>query len=55
MDLSKSDGAKFVRAHWEVARWGRGPVTPDFEISLRVREIPAVLLQEARAEAATRR
>ena len=55
VDLSKSNGAKFVRAHWEVARWGRGPVTPDFEISLRVREIPAELLQEARAEAATRR
>jgi hypothetical protein len=55
VDLSKSDGAKFVRAHWEVARWGRGPVTPDFEITLRMREIPAELLQEARAEAATRR
>jgi hypothetical protein len=55
VDLSKSNGAKFVRAHWEVARWGRGPVTPDFEISLRLREIPSELLQEARAEAATRR
>ncbi len=55
VDLSKSNGAKYVRAHWEVARWGRGPVTPNFEVSLRVREIPAELLQEARAEAATRR
>jgi hypothetical protein len=55
VDLSKSNGAKYVRAHWEVARWGRGPVTPDFEVSLRMREIPAELLQEARAEAATRR
>jgi hypothetical protein len=55
VDLSKSDSAKFVRAHWEVARWGRGPVTPDFEITLRMREIPAELLREARAEAATRR
>jgi hypothetical protein len=54
VDLSKSDGANFVRAHWEVARWGRGPVTPNFEVSLRVREIPAELLQEARAEAASR-
>ena len=52
VDLSKSNGARYVRAHWEVARWGRGPVTPDFEISLRLREIPAELLQEARAEAA---
>jgi hypothetical protein len=55
VDLSKSNGAKFLRAHWEVARWGRGPVTPSFEIALRVREIPAGLLQEARAEANTRR
>jgi len=54
VELSQSDGAKFLRAHWEVNRWGRGPVTPSFEIALRVREIPADLLQEARAEAATR-
>ena len=55
VDLSQANGAKFLRAHWEVGRWGRGPVTPNFEVSLRVREIPAELLQEARAEAATRR
>ena len=55
VDLSQASGAKFLRAHWEVGRWGRGPVTPSFEIGLRVREIPAELLQEARAEAATRR
>ena len=52
VDLSQANGAKFLRAHWEVARWGRGPVTPSFEIALRVREIPADLLQEARGEAA---
>ena len=55
VDLSQANGAKFLRAHWEVGRWGRGPVAPSFEIGLRVREIPAELLQEARAEAATRR
>jgi hypothetical protein len=55
VDLSQAKGAKFLRAHWEVGRWGRGPVTPSFEIALRVREIPADLLQEARSEAATRR
>lgn len=55
VDLSQANGARFLRAHWEVARWGRGPVAPNFEIALRVREIPADLLQEARAEAATRR
>ena len=55
VDLSQANGAKFLRAHWEVARWGRGPVTPNFEIAVRVREIPADLLREARAEAATLR
>ena len=55
VDLSQANGAKFLRAHWEVGRWGRGPVTPSFEIALRVREIPADLLQEVRSEAATRR
>src|SRR5215469_13761286 len=30
VDLSQAEGAKFLRAHWEVGRWGRGPVTPSF-------------------------
>jgi len=55
VDLSKASGAKFVRAHWEVNRWGRGPVTPNFEASLRVREVSAALLHEAQAEAHQRR
>jgi len=55
VDLSQAAGAKFLRAHWEVNRWGRGPVTPTFEVALRVREIPIDLLQEARAEATARR
>jgi hypothetical protein len=55
VDLSQANGVKFLRAHWEVARWGRGPATPSFEIALRVREIPADLLHEARVEAAIRR
>jgi len=55
VDLSQANGAKFLRAHWEVGRWGRGPVTANFEIALRVREIPVELLREARAEASSRR
>ena len=53
LDLSQANGSKFVRAHWEVNRWGRGPVTPSFEIGLRVREIPANLLNEVRAQVAS--
>jgi hypothetical protein len=55
VDLSQATGAKFLRAHWEVSRWGRGTVTPNFELGLRVREIPSELLRETRAEATTRR
>lgn len=55
VDLSQAAGAKFLRAHWEVNRWGRGPAAPSFEIGLRVREIPQDMLQEARAEAIVRR
>jgi hypothetical protein len=51
VDLTPATGASFLRAHWEVNRWGRGPVAPSFEVSLRVREVPAALLQEAKAEA----
>jgi hypothetical protein len=55
LDLSKIEGAKFLRAHWDVNRWGRGPAAPSFEIGLRVREVPATLLNEVRAEAAAHR
>ncbi len=39
VDLSQSPSAKFVRAHWEVTRWGRGSTTPKFEIGLSLREV----------------
>ena len=55
VDLSAAPEAKFVRAHWEVNRWGRGPTTPRFEIAIRLREVSKEALQEAEAEAATRR
>ena len=54
VDLSSAPSAKFVRAHWEVNRWGRGPTTPRFEIGIRLREISREALQEAQAEANTR-
>jgi hypothetical protein len=54
LDLSKVNGAKFLRAHWDVNRWGRGPTTPSFEIGLRLREVPAALLNEVRAGATAR-
>ena len=38
---------KFLRAHWEVNRWGRGTDTPMFELSLSLKEVPASVLQES--------
>lgn len=51
LDLISTPNIKFVRAHWEVARWGRGTETPMFEFGVTMKEVPAQILQEARAEA----
>jgi hypothetical protein len=51
LDLAAHPDLKFVRAHWEVARWGRGTETPMFEFGVRLKEIPADVLREATAEA----
>jgi hypothetical protein len=54
LDLSAHPDVKFVRAHWDVARWGRGTETPMFEFSLRMKEVPADILREATTEAKAR-
>ncbi|MGO9866025.1 MAG: hypothetical protein ACLPLR_20655 [Terriglobales bacterium] len=46
-DLTGRPEVKFLRAHWEVARWGRGSETPMFEFSVRLREVPKEILAEA--------
>ncbi|MDQ1387561.1 MAG: hypothetical protein QOF56_1015 [Acidobacteriaceae bacterium] len=51
LDLTSHADVKFVRAHWEVARWGRGTETPMFEFSLKFKEIPPEVLRQATAEA----
>lgn len=47
LDLAGKPEVKFVRAHWEVNRWGRGPATPRFEFNVSVREVPQEILAEA--------
>jgi len=42
---------KFLRAHWEVNRWGRGAETPHFEFHVSAREVPADVLSEADSRA----
>ena len=53
LDLSAHADVKFVRAHWEVARWGRGTETPMFEFGVTMKEVPANILKEAAAQAKT--
>jgi hypothetical protein len=47
LDLSAKPEVKFIRAHWEVNRWGRGSETPRFEFCVTVREVPQEILAEA--------
>jgi hypothetical protein len=51
VDLSQHPTVKFVRAHWETNRWGRGTETPMFEFHITLKEVPADVLREARTEA----
>jgi hypothetical protein len=53
LDLTVHPDVKFVRAHWEVARWGRGTETPLFEFGVTLKEVPPDILKEATAEAKT--
>jgi hypothetical protein len=46
LDLKPQPAVKFLRAHWEVNRWGRGVETPMFEFAVAVKEVPASVLQE---------
>lgn len=48
LDLSGRTDTKFVRAHWEVNRWGRGPEEPRFVLDVRMREVPAEILAGAK-------
>ncbi|HEY4843851.1 MAG TPA: hypothetical protein VIH78_17910 [Terriglobales bacterium] len=47
LNLTTRREVKFVRAHWEVARWGRGSETPMFEFNVVLREVPQEILAEA--------
>ncbi len=49
LDLSKHPAVKFLRAHWEVGRWGRHAEGPRFELQLSVKEVPQEVLAETRA------
>ena len=51
LNLTARPETKFIRAHWEVARWGRGTETPMFEFNVTLREVPQEILAEAAGRA----
>ena len=51
VELTQHPNVKFVRAHWETNRWGRGTETPMFEFHVTLKEIPPDVLRDAAAEA----
>ena len=54
LDLTPHPDVKFVRAHWDVARWGRGTDIPMFEFGATMKEVPVDILKEVAAESKTR-
>ena len=42
LDLSYTKDAKFIRARWELNRWGRGAPLPRFRFGLHLSEVPAM-------------
>jgi hypothetical protein len=44
LDLTGNPDVRFIRAHWEVNRWGRGADAVMFEAGLNIREVPAEIL-----------
>ena len=54
LDLTSRPEVKFIRAHWEVARWGRGTETPMFEFHVSLKEVPQEILAEAAGRARAR-
>lgn len=46
LDLRQHPNVKFVRAHWEMARWGRGTETPMFEFGVTLKEVPPEIVRD---------
>jgi hypothetical protein len=49
LDLSSQPNLRWLRAHWEVNRWGRGPEMAMFEFQITLKEVPPEILKEVAA------
>lgn len=45
LDIEAKPDVKFLRANWDVNRWGRGSETPLFTFSLRITEVTPEILR----------
>src|SRR5579885_1581775 len=46
LDLRALSDVRFVRAHWDLNRWGRSSEPPLFEFQLSIQEISSEILEE---------
>jgi hypothetical protein len=53
LDLSVRPEIKFIRARWELTRWGRGAPLPIFVAGLELAEVPAMSRETAARGAST--
>ena len=49
LDLTVRPEVKFIRARWDLSRWGRVAPTPMFVFSMSLEEVPASLPLQARS------
>ncbi len=52
LDLALRSDVKFVRAKWELFRWGRVAPVPMFVVGLRLREVPGMPRRSSAGKAA---
>jgi hypothetical protein len=52
LDLSFRPEIKFIRARWDLARWGRGAPTPMFVAGLKLTEVPSMSRESHTKDAA---
>jgi hypothetical protein len=53
LDLTHRPEAKFIRARWELNRWGRGAPLPMFVAGLELEEVPQMLQGATRTAVST--
>jgi hypothetical protein len=53
LDLAPVPEVKFIRAKWDLNRWGRVEPTPSFALGLKLIEVPSLPARAPKAQPAT--